>query len=114
MSPSPTATHEPGLDPTHLDFTINISPDDFRRGARDRLLNAVNAELDRLDPANRPVGFVLVFASDSKSNISRAVSTATDVVDLLHAQAPDFTAATGFGYWNGDLNNFEFKVFLLN
>jgi hypothetical protein len=103
-----------GLDPNHIDFTIEFSPADFRNGARDELVTLVTAELDRRNPTRRSVGFVLVFASDDRNNVARAEVTATDVLNLLHDRSPIFVSSTGFGYWNGNHNNFEFKVFLLN
>ena len=74
----------------------------------------VNSKLSRLNPDHRPVGFVLVFASDDPNDAGRAVRTATDAFNLLHSQSPDFAAAAGLGYWGGGGNDFEFKVFLLN
>ena len=113
-TPTPTPTHSLGLDPHHLDFTISLSPDAFRAGAGNQLLNDVNAELASMDPSHRLVGFVLVFASDDQNDTGRAIKTATDAFNLLHSRSPYFTASTGLGYWNGDSNDFEFKVFLLN
>lgn len=113
-SPTPTPTHSLGLDPQHLDFTVSLSPDAFRAGAANQLLNDVNAELAARDPSHRLVGFVLVFASDNQNDIGRAIKTATDAFNLLHSHSPYFTASTGLGYWNGDSNDFEFKIFLLN
>ncbi len=113
-SPSPTTTHSPGLNPHRLDFSVNLSPNVFRAGARDQLLNEVNAELNRLDPSHRLVGFVLVFASDDQNDVGRAIRTATQALNLLRGRSPDFASAQGLGYWNGANNDFEFKVFLLN
>jgi len=113
-TPSPTATHRLGIDPNYLSFSISLSPDAFRAGARDQLVNEVNSQLGRLDPDHRLIGFVLVFASDDPNQAGRAVHTATDAFHLLHRQSPDFSAAAGLGYWGGGGNNFQFKVFLLN
>jgi hypothetical protein len=113
-APSPSATHSPGLDPRYLDFSISLSPDAFRTGTHDQLVQDVNRELSHLDPAHRPVGFVLVFASDDPNDAGRAVRTATDAFNLLHNQSPDFAEAAGLGYWGGGGNDFVFKVFLLN
>jgi hypothetical protein len=74
----------------------------------------VNAKLSRLDPAHRPVGFVLVFASDNQSHVARAQNTATQALKLLERRSPAFASATGLGYWNGSGNSFKFRVFLLN
>lgn len=111
---SPPASHPIGLDPRHLDFSIAITPTAYRAGGQDELLREVNAQLDQMDPTHRPVGFVIVFASDDQGHIQRANDTAAQVFDLLHAHSPVFASSTGFGYWNGNHNNFEFKVFLLN
>jgi hypothetical protein len=113
-TPTPKPTHRLGLDPHYLDFSINLSPDAFRSGARDQLLNDVNSTLNRLDPSHRLVGFVLVFASDDQNDVARAISTATQALRLLHRRSLDFASSTGLGYWNGNNNDFEFKVFLLN
>lgn len=118
-TPSPTTTttpaHVQGLDPHHLDFTIAITPDAYRGGGGPELVHEVNARLAALDPTHRPVGFVLVFASDDQGHISRAVATATRVVSLLHGQSSTFAPSTGLGYWGGNASNdFQFKVFLLN
>jgi hypothetical protein len=113
-STSTTTPHNQGLDPNHKDFTIQLSPVDYRNGARDELVELVNTELDRLNSARRPVGFVLVFASDDRNHIPRAEITATDALNLLRSSSPVFASSTGFGYWNGNQDNFEFKVFFLN
>jgi len=113
-TPSPSATHSLGLDPRYLAFSISLSPDAFRAGTRNQLVQEVNTELGRLNQGHRRVGFVLVFASDDANDAGRAVTTATDAYNLLHSQSPDFAAAAGLGYWGGGGNNFQFKVFLLN
>jgi hypothetical protein len=113
-APSPSATHSLGLDPHYLAFSISLSPDAFRAGTRDQLVQDVNSQLSRLNPDHRPVGFVLVFASDDPNDAGRAVRTATDAFNLLHSQSPDFASAAGLGYWGGGGGDFEFKVFLLN
>ena len=113
-TPTPTATHRPGLNPHHLDFTISLSPDQYRAGAGNQLLSEVNSRLASMDPSHRLVGFVLVFASDDQNDAARADKTATNAYNLLHQRSPYFSVSTGLGYWNGDNNDFEFKVFLLN
>lgn len=113
-SPTPTRTPPPGLDPKYVDFTIPLSPDAYRAGRVDELVRLVENRLNRLDPRHRRVGFVLVFASDSRDNIARAQATATDVVELLRRRSRAFASSAGLGYWNGDRDNFQFKVFLMN
>ncbi|WP_132123844.1 hypothetical protein [Actinocrispum wychmicini] len=119
--PTPTApptppppAHPVGLDPNHIDLTVAMSPNTYRAGGADALLAQVNAQLDQKDPTHRAVGFVLVFASDDQAHVQRANDTAEDVFQLLHTRSKVFAAASGFGYWNGNHNNFEFKIFLLN
>lgn len=98
-APSPSATHSLGLDPHYLAFSISLSPDAFRAGARDQLVQDVNSELSRLNPDHRPVGFVLVFASDDPNDAGRAVRTATDAVTFCTAgpriSPPRPASATG-------------------
>lgn len=111
---SEPGTHPPGLDPRLLEFEVALSPVDFRAGAQDAFVQLVNTELGRLNPDNRLVGFVLVFASDDSRHIDRAMATAAQAVDVLRARSPVFASAPGLGYWNGPHNNFALKVFLLN
>lgn len=112
---SPTAPARPaGLDPTRLDFGIPLSPDDFRAGARDELVNQVNAELANRSFDNRRIGFVIILARDDRDHAQRAVDTATDALGLLQERSPAFVAAQGLGYWNGNDGNFEFKIFFLD
>jgi hypothetical protein len=113
-TPTPSPTHSLGLDPHYLKFSITLTPDAFRAGSGGQLVNEVNSAMRRLDPTGRLVGFVLVFASDVQANASRAVATATNAFKLLHARSAAFASSTGLGYWNGEHNDFEFKVFLLN
>ena len=113
-NPKPTPTHAPGLDRKYLSFTVNLSPDRYRAGARAEMLQKVAAELKKQNPKGRKVGFVLVFASDDQGHVQRANDTGADVVKLLQARSPLFAGAPGLGYWNGPHNNFEFKVFLMN
>ncbi|MGW4064355.1 hypothetical protein ACWEGE_39130 [Amycolatopsis sp. NPDC004747] len=111
VTPSPRPV---GLDPNHVDITIDLSPNAYRAGGADTLLGLVNAALGQRNPGNRQVGFVLVFASDDAGHVQRANDTATDVYGMLRARSPVFANASGLGYWNGNHNNFDFKVFMLN
>lgn len=113
-TPPPAPARQLGLDPDRKDFAIALSPNAFRNGAQDELLRQVNAEMERRNPTRRLVGFVLVFASDDKNHIARAEETANAVYETLRARSPGFASATGLGYWGGDHDNFELKVFLLN
>lgn len=114
-SPTPTApVHNVGLDPHHIDFTINLSPASFRAGAGNRLLDEVNAKLAQLDASGRMVGFVLVFATGDLQEVGLATQTATRVYRLLHSHSHLFGLAQGLGYWGGSGSDFQFKVFLLN
>jgi hypothetical protein len=112
--PPPAHHHKLGLNPRRIDFAIALSPDSFRAGAHNLLVQEVNSELERRNPAHLLVGFVLVFASDSQANVLRADETATQAFKLLRRRSPAFASAQGLGYWNGANNDFEFKVFLLN
>jgi len=112
--PPPVHHHKQGLSPRRLNFSVTLSPDQFRAGARSLFVKEVNAQLDRLDPSHRLVGFVLVFASDSQANVARADQTATQALHLLQRRSRVFASAQGLGYWNGANNDFSFKVFLLN
>lgn len=112
-SPTPTATHETGLDPHHIDFNIEISPSDFRGGAQDRFVTSVEEALDRRNQTKRPVGFVLIFASGPSGGADEAQRTATSAFTLLHRRSPAFASSTGLGYWSGSGDHFEFKIFLL-
>lgn len=111
--PSPTPTHETGLDPHHIDFDIGISPSDFRGGAQDRFVTSVTKELASRNRGKRPVGFVLIFASGPSGGADEAQRTATSAFDLLHHRSPAFASSTGLGYWSGSGDHFEFKIFLL-
>lgn len=112
-SPTPTARHESGLDPHHIDFNIGISPSDFRGGAQDRFVKSVDEELARRNRTKRPVGFVLIFASGPSGGADQAQRTATSAFNLLHRRSAAFASSTGLGYWSGSGDHFEFKIFLL-
>jgi hypothetical protein len=112
-SPAPSKTHEVGLDPAHIDFNVDVSPSSFRGGSHKPLLDKVNSELRRRDPSGRQVGFVLVFASGPQGDAGTAVQTATKAFKLLKSQSRLFANSTGLGYWSGDGDHFEFKIFLL-
>lgn len=111
--PSPTRTHETGLDPHHIDFNIDISPSDFRGGAQDRFVKSVDKELAGRNRTKRPVGFVLIFASGPSGGADEAQRTATSAFNLLHRRSAVFASSTGLGYWSGSGDHFEFKIFLL-
>ena len=113
-TPTPTVTHALGLDPRLIDFTIDLSPATFRDGGEDQLLNDVNAKLSQLDPGQRMVGFVLVFATDDLADVNRATQTATQAFRLLSQRSRLFSVAQGLGYWGGQGDDFEFKIFLLD
>jgi len=115
VTTAPTAPPRPaGLDPTRLDFGIPLSPDAFRAGARDELVNQVNAALADRGFSQRRVGFVIILARDETANARRAVETSTDALALLQSRSPAFAAAQGIGYWNGNEGNFELKMFFLD
>lgn len=113
-SPSPPPTRPPGLDPAYLTLTVALSPQAFRAGGRNRLVDLVNQELSAQNPEGRRVGFVLVFASDDAAHAGRAVQTATEAVTLLRRDSRGFETAAGLGYWGGAGNVFELKVFLMS
>jgi hypothetical protein len=112
--PSSPAAHPAGLDPKFLAFTIDVSPSALRAGggSLDQFVALVEAKVQSLDPQGRKVGFVLVFATDTDPN--RGVATGEKGLDLLRQRSDVFKSAVGFGYWGGQGNNFELKVFLLN
>lgn len=115
-SPSPPRPHPTGLNPHHIDFTINLSPDTFRAGAGRQLVQKVNTQLVKRGYAHRRVGFVLVFAAGDTSEIELSDQTATKAYRLLRSASPLFSNAAGLGYWTGLSSGkvFQFKVFLLN
>ncbi|MDG6101408.1 hypothetical protein Daura_39910 [Dactylosporangium aurantiacum] len=113
-APPPSPTRPAGLDPEFLTFTIPVSPAALRAGggALDQFVTLVEAEMRQRDLQARKVGFVLVFATDTDPD--RGVTTGTKGLDLLRQRSDVFRSAVGFGYWGGQGDDFELKVFLLN
>jgi hypothetical protein len=111
-SPSAPAAHDQGLNPHYLTIYTSLTPEEFRVGQTSELVTEVDADLSRMNPQHRLVGFVLVFASDS--DVGRAIATAAQALNLLRQRSSAFSLAQGFGYWSGSGDDFEFKVFLLN
>jgi hypothetical protein len=119
-SPTPTATHNQGLNRTPITFTIPLPADDYQ-GQQSTLLSEVKSKLQRYDPGNRLVGFADVEAYEgSPDDAGFATSTASSALALLQGHSPLFAQAVGIGAWNGasDINGttygFFFRIFLLN
>jgi hypothetical protein len=117
-TPGPTATssageREGGLEEEPVSFNVEVTPAEFRAGGsgRERLAEGVKDRLEKLGYQDRTPGFVLVFASGPEPGPAKA--TATAAFDMLHGEGRSFAPASGLGYWSGNGDHFEFKVFFL-
>jgi hypothetical protein len=98
-------------------FRVGVKPASLRdrsgaAAAQRQMLSEVRSKLTELGLAGKQAGFVEVFATGSQDEIRTAVDTAVTVLQVLQQQEPAmFGKAQGDGYWGGEGDDLEFKIF---
>jgi|HubBroStandDraft_6_1064221.scaffolds.fasta_scaffold297355_2 hypothetical protein len=118
VKPRPTPSPSPilALDRSPVPLSVPVSPSAVedpgsRQAAISQLINNVNQQLSARHLTQRRAGFVLVFASGPLNGTGPAITAAQDVLNALSQRAGVFHGTSGQGYWQGEGDSFELRIF---